>query len=167
MLSVVWGANTSWWKTLRQSSNCTALWSTQFLALHGWKISNNVVNTCTCCAVQRTWCNSEQSASKAPQLKHRKPLQGSTPTCRNTQERKSSCTLPTGFDALLPVGNSWLASQLFWGRLVQLETVSDVAVGRKALSGGVGAHLSHVQSNCFVLFNDLARAWQQQTKRHI
>ena len=53
------------------------------------------------CVSKRTCCNSEQSTPQAPHLGHRKPLQGSTPTCRDKQEKKFSCTLRTDCDVLL------------------------------------------------------------------
>ena len=151
---VIWGANTSGWKTLRQSANCTAL-----LAASGFEWSKDLKQCRKCCVFQRTCCNSEQS-TQAPQLGHRKPLQGSRPTCSDKQENKFSCTLRTDFEAL-----QLETPDLFHNYFEDVFNLKSSKWAGKALSGGVGAHLSHVQSNCFVLFNDLARAWWQQMKR--
>lgn len=76
--------------------------------------------------------NSRHMTPQAPHLGHRKPLHGSAPTCFAQSNSVSSVT-----------------AYLTHHRRPQ------------ALSGRDGAHLSQVQSNCFVLFSDLSRSEAQ------
>ena len=71
----------------------------------------------------------EHAAPHTPHFGHRKPRQGSEPTSsgRERMQEAQHCARSSG------------SGQLSKG----------------SLSGGIGAHRSHVQSNCLVLFNDL------------
>ena len=75
--------------------------------------------------------NSRHMTPQAPHLGHRKPLHGSAPTC--------------------------FARFAILSRVLQ----RTFHTSSQALSGRDGAHLSQVQSNCFVLFSDLSRSEAQ------